>query len=224
MTALGWIPERPLSRRNCYELSNDPSKYEQMCDEAAYHERALQLAKAMFAHCSYNPNGEGIRVLHPANENGFSDPCDALVRLGVMKPHITRNRHQAWQPGKEFFEINVLAYEIARDWTPEHPLNLMRHPGDPSYRDLLRALCQQGCFHGLSFRELGIDRQVGQMETEFIDDLVERGLGIWSAETGFVFDPEGRSWNTVSDDYWRSRLDLANELGSEEALFPSITE
>lgn len=195
-----------------------------MCDEAAYHDRALQLAKAMFAHCSYNLYGEGIRVLHPANENGFDDPCDALARLGVMKPHVTRDRHTVWQPGERFFEIVVLAYEIARDWTPEHPLNLMRHPGEPSYCDLLRALCQQGWFHNLSFRELGIDRQVGQMETDFIDDLVERGLGTWSAETGFVFDPDGPGWHTVTDDYWRSRLDLANELGSEEALFPSMTE
>jgi hypothetical protein len=195
-----------------------------MYDDAAYYNRALQLADAMRAHCGRSSNGE--LVLHPANENGFSDPCDALARLGVMKPYSVREPRRIWKPGDRFREISVLAYEIHYDWSPDHPLNLQRHPGEPSYYDLLRALCQQGWFHGISFRELGIDYQTGRLESDFIDDLVARGFGSWSIDTGFVFDKDrpGCGWEAVSQDYHSSWLNLANKLGSEEALFPPVVE
>jgi hypothetical protein len=193
-----------------------------MYDDAAYYNRALQLAEAMRAHCGRSSSGE--LVLHSANENGFSDPCDALARLGVMMPYSVRESRRVWKPGDRFLEVSVLAYKIKHDWSPENPLNLQRHPGEPSYHDLLRALCQQGWFHGISFRELGIDYQAGRLESDFIDDLVARGVGSWSIDTGFEIDTDRSrcGWEEISEDYSRSWLNLANTLGSEEALFPPI--
>jgi hypothetical protein len=183
-----------------------------------YYDRALQLANQIYHRCD---RSTGIPILWSANDNGFSDPCDALHRLEVMEPHVTRPGEE-WQPGQPFFEVNVLAYRFREAWEPGSSLSMVRHPGEPSYKDLLRALCNHAWFEGLALRDLKIDIGVGQVETEFIVELLEKQLGSWVPETGFVVGPDSSVWQVISNDYWASRMKCATELGSERALFPDI--
>jgi|SRR5215217_366250 len=181
-----------------------------------YYDRALQLAHQMYYRCE---RSTGIPILWSANENGFSDPCDALRRLGVMEPYATRPTTE-WTPGRTFFEIGVLAYAFRPGWEPGKPLHLVRHSGEPSYKDLLRALCNEAWFEGLTLRDLRIDLGVGKVETEFIIELLEKRLGSWARASGFTVGPDGSAWEAISNDYWRSRMTCASELGRESALFP----
>lgn len=185
-----------------------------------YQGRALQLANRIYGHCSRTA-GEPP-VLHSANDNGFADPCDALARLGVAEPFLQRDRYRPWQPGDKHYETHVLAYSVLHRDDRDPPFTITRHMGEPSYKDLLRVLCQQAWFHAEKLRNLKIDSEFGDEERQFVDELIERGLGVWTADAGFEFHPHG--WQAVSDDYWTARNLFATELGSEAALFPAAAD
>ncbi|MEO7689754.1 MAG: hypothetical protein ABIS51_10755 [Sphingomonas sp.] len=189
--------------------------------EADYHERAVQLAVQLRWRCSVDPSSE-FPVFWVSNENGWTGPCDALCRLGVMERYRILPG-KPWRPEDRIYANHVLAHRFATHWQPGEPLHLYRHSGEPSYTDLLRSLCNHAWFENLGLREIGIDR-VGDdsPETAFIDDLVDRKLGSWSADRGFQFDGDigDEGYTCIDSDYWRDRMALARQLGSEEDLFP----
>jgi len=177
--------------------------------ESDYHARAVQLARQLQPFCRAWPSSE-FPVFHPSNENGWAGACDALARLGVMEKYP-----DAHGP--------VVAHRFTTHWMPGEPLRLHRHPGEPSYTDLLRSLCNFAAFENLDLRAIGIDRfKDGSSEAEFIEDLATRNLGSWSANTGFQFnDDQGRDGYVMIDsDYWDARKALAVALGSFDALYP----
>jgi hypothetical protein len=187
-----------------------------MSDDDAYHRRVMELVMRMMQ----QPDPiAGVPIVSSANENNIFDPCDALRRLGIMEPFATTPK-RSWQPRSEC-EVEVLEYAFRPSWAMGGPGRIFRHPGEPTYTDLLRVLCNDAWFLGSSLRSMRIDPSVGPAEKKFIDDLVARGFGSWSDENGIVLNRDSGGWNEISNDYWNARLELATKLGSEAALFPS---
>lgn len=91
-----------------------------------YFDLAHALALIVFARCVAD-DGADPCYSH-FNENRLGIPPDILARLGVMRG---LNPDQFMVSGSHAF-IN--------DWRPESPLRLARHPGEPSFFDLIVAV------------------------------------------------------------------------------------
>lgn len=185
-----------------------------------YEARVTQLAEQIIRRCSRD---EELPTFHSANENGWTCPCDALSRLGVMTGYTWRtDGERQWQPGDSHFHVQLLSYRFNTWWRPGDPLIVHRHAGEPGYTDLLRALCNEVWFENLTLRQIGIDRTgENSPETVFIGDLEARGFGSWSAEHGFIFNASQQGFEQIQNDYFSGWITLATRLEGEDAMYPS---
>ncbi|WP_417769750.1 hypothetical protein [Stappia sp.] len=189
------------------------------------------LSLLIFARCK--DYGDGIPDFEHLAENDLQEPSDILCRLGLMTDRDGRGHRHVF----------------ARNWVPKKPLDLFRHPGEPTILDLILALCflvdwdshRFGDVRRINKRELNdlienFDPQSdewGEMSPRYkfhesalftgCSVLEDLGLGSWVDKVGFkvVEELSEASAIRVMDIYRQSRWNISNQLGGEDKLYPS---
>lgn len=134
-----------------------------------------------------------------------------------------------------------------KGWRPVEPLNLVRHPGEPTVFDLVLGLCflVDWDARSVDFRNLQksdrkqnppkFDLDTTPFKTPERDAFQEfafltgcsvlenLGLGKWTEDAGFEVVPElsEDSRVRIMDIYRQSSFNLANRLGGYERLYPA---
>lgn len=165
-------------------------------------------------------------------ENDFHEPVDMLVRLGLMTANDPFGNSHSFVDG----------------WTPEKPLNLHRHPGEPTVFDLILGLCFYIDWDGRSgsapFDETGVLRNFDPKEAPPLFDAsavspfatperiayqrfafragcaVLEDLGLKHGEH-FTRPFFLSDEDRLMDVYRLTRANLAKRLGNPEKLYPN---
>ena len=91
-----------------------------------YRDLSVVLALNTYARCE--ADAKGRVVYEHFAENQLDIPPDILSRLGVMWPVAPDG------------SMHALSHYFLNGWSPQDPLNLTRHEGEPSLFDLIVAL------------------------------------------------------------------------------------
>lgn len=192
------------------------------------------IALIIFARCQ--DSGDGIPEFEHHAENDFQEPSDILCRLGLMSDRDGRNHRHVF----------------SKNWKPRKPLDLTRHPGEPTTFDLILALCflvdwDSGHFgdvrktKNLDLNQLienfvpGLNVSRKTPEQRKLQEyalftgcsvLDELGLGSWRDGAGFevVSDLSETSDIRIMDIYRQSRINIAMKLGGVDRLYPTKPE
>ena len=205
-------------------------------DENLYQELSLVLALNTYSRCV--SDADGCAVYEHFNENGLDVPPDILARLGVMCPEAPDKRMCS---PRHFFR---------NAWTPQKPLTLNRHEGEPSLFDLVVAVCLLVEWDGQQVRQ-GISARKVPPPSEFPElDLSDHGrfgsepqltfrdmsfwraanrlhilgLGQWNENGRFELIRSlrgNRSPIDLAETYREARHITAERLGGSEKLFPA---
>lgn len=203
-------------------------------DEDLYLELSTILALNTYARCL--SDADGLAVYEHFNENRLEIPPDLLSRLGVMYPESP----DEW--------LGCHRHIFANNWHPKLPLDLKRHPGEPSIFDLIVAVCLLVEWDGRhvrkGIRELEVPsvsefpvlnlndqrRFNSEPHLKFCDlafckaakHLEKLGLGEWKASGQFELIDSllGSSPIDLADSYTETRYLTALRLGGIEFLFP----
>lgn len=188
------------------------------------------IALIIFARC--RDSGDGIPEFEHFAENDFQEPSDILCRLGLMTDRDGRNHRHVF----------------SKNWKPKEPIELIRHPGEPTTFDLILALCflvdwdSGHCGDVRNIRSYDASQLIDNFDPrsnnwtrtsarfkfrEFalftgcalLEDL---GLGSWVDGAGFevVVELSEDSDIRYMDIYRQSRLNIANKLGGLDKLYP----
>jgi hypothetical protein len=202
-------------------------------DETLYQELALVLALNTYSRCA--SDADGLAVYEHFNENQLGMPPDILARLGVMCPEGT----DEWMFSPR--------HSFRNSWSPQKPLILKRHEGEPSVFDLLVATCLLVKWDGRRVRpgirdlkipppskfpeldlsdhgRFGSEPQLAFQDMSFClaaNRLHVLGLGQWTGRFELITSLLGSSPIDLADTYSETRHVTAQRLGGIEKLFPA---
>lgn len=198
------------------------------------HYETLAQAIAFLVFCDCTDHGNGVPEFEHFAENDLQEPPDILSRLGVMTDKSGRRHCHSFNSG----------------WTPNKQLGLIRHQGEPTYFDLVLALCFIIDWRALAYKNARLSKEFDPtLATDEFYSLVTKlknteehemfhayafingcallealGLGSWTENAGFkvVYDLSEDSSIRVMDIYRVSRQNLAQKLGGMSELYPAV--
>jgi hypothetical protein len=171
------------------------------------------------------------------NENRLGIPPDILARLGIMRGVSNVD-----------FWMTSGAHAFLNDWTPDKPLQVRRHAGEPTLFDLIAATClmidwdKEVSKHfprsawpvpevvpSLDLKNERRFQSPEQLVFQFMAlrkgaACIERlGLGEWDNEGRFelIYALRGSQPIDLADTYQQTRHLIAERLGGVRFLFPS---
>jgi hypothetical protein len=134
-------------------------------------------------------------------ENNLHAVPDMLSRLGVMIEQGSSHKFRV-------------------EWDPAMPLPMLRHPGEPSLKELGLGLDFCLVWYG-GMVHLHESQKFGWIRNSLVQAAVSLGRGLL---IDGVYVPEDERGEDMIEDYWHSRKELADRLGGESYLYPKSTD